>query len=193
MIESGIETVHRAVGVTDFERGVRTKIVSVVMCRGRVPNESRIYVIRDAGHTWSKQVLSNGESNNSRTVEIRGDQNIYGAKWDGKNQHRERMVNSTHEPSIQSTLYVKHKSYNVRARKAIFACVFGHDGAGHVDSLPRTRRMRNEGEGGSYRKIATVRRSPDRNRLTADVNSELRAYARCVGASRQSPAPGGPP
>lgn len=135
VVDADVEAVHHFVGIADFDHDGREDIVTAMMHQGKAPTEVKIYVNQDAGRTWSKQVLSTKGSHNMRIVDIDGDgdPDLFGANWEGENQHPELWINLTCRPDIGCPCWRRHEIDSKRPGKAVFINAADLDGDGHID------------------------------------------------------------
>ena len=135
LVDSDVEAVHHFVGIADFDQDGRADIVSAMMHQGKAPAEVKIYLNQSAGSTWSKQVLSTKGSHSMRIVDIDGDgdPDLFGANWDGENQHPELWINLTCKPDIGCPCWRRHEIDGARPGKAVFIHAADLDGDSHID------------------------------------------------------------
>jgi hypothetical protein len=147
VIDSDVEAVHHFIGVADFDQDGRADIVSAMMHQGKAPAEVKIYFNQNSGRTWSKQVVSTKGSHNMRIVDIDGDgdPDLFGANWDGENQHPEVWINSTCKPDLGCPCWRRHEIDIARSGKAVFIQAADLDGDGHIDLAAGAWWYRNPG------------------------------------------------
>lgn len=147
VVNADVEAVHHFVGIADFDLDGRADIVSAMMHQGQTPTEIGIYLNQDAGRAWLKQVLSKKGSHNMRIVDIDGDgdPDLFGANWDGENQHPELWINSTCKPEIGCPCWRRHEIGSTRPGKAVFIHAADLDGDGHIDLAAGAWWYRNPG------------------------------------------------
>ena len=135
IVDSDAEAVHHFVGIADFDQDGRADIVSAMMHQGRAPAEVKIYFNQNSGRIWVKQVLSTRGSHNMRIVDIDGDgdPDLFGANWDGDNQHPELWINLTCKPDLGCPCWRRHEIDSARPGKAVFIQAADLDGDGQID------------------------------------------------------------
>jgi hypothetical protein len=157
VVDADVEAVHHFVGVADFDQDGRMDIAAAMMHQGKAPTEVKIYVNQDAGRTWFKQVLSTKGSHNMRIVDIDGDgdPDLFGANWEGENQHPELWINMTCKPGVGCPCWRRHVIDGNRPGKAVFISAADLDGDGHIDLAGGAWWYKNPGTPtGSWERIA---------------------------------------
>lgn len=135
VVDADVETVHHFAGIADFDQDGRMDIVSSMMHQGKAPTEIKIYLNQGKGHSWKKQALSTQGSHNMRIVDIDGDgdSDLFGANWEGKNQHPELWINTTCKPDTGCPCWRRHEVDSKRPGMAVFINAADLDGDGHID------------------------------------------------------------
>jgi len=85
IVADNIEAVYHFIGTADFNNDGKTDIATAEMEQGADPDEVVIYVNKDNGVNWEKQVLATTGSHNMQIVDIDndGDWDLFGGNWNG--------------------------------------------------------------------------------------------------------------
>lgn len=86
IVEDNVESVHHFVGVADFDNDGDQDIAAAEMHQGNDPDEVKVYLNEDGvGESWTKQILATTGSHSMRILDVDndGDQDLYGANWQG--------------------------------------------------------------------------------------------------------------